>query len=144
MSKITCTPDGIAAAINRLARRPDADEARSLVPVMDEVFAEYAEVLGDRGRRSWARLATAHGAWLPSLAHEAMDAQDLRDAAVAAIEGTPSTEADYDDGMDGEDEYEYGGEDCPECGTALPEHGDYSGSMGDGGMGIRSRLGCSG
>lgn len=112
--RITQTPDGVAAAINQLARRPDADKARDLVPVMEAVFAEYQGALGGRDRLLWARLAEAFGAWLPSLAHEMLDAQDLRDAAVAAIEGRPSTEADYDDGLDDEDDGEDEDEDDPD------------------------------
>jgi hypothetical protein len=106
MSKIIRTPDGIAAAVNRLASTPTQPAARELIPVMDAVFAEYEEVLDGRDATLWARLARAFGAWLPELAHELIDAEEMREYAVEAIEGHPVGPETFDPGDDEEDGYE--------------------------------------
>jgi hypothetical protein len=105
MPTITRTPDGIAAAVNRLARTPNKAAARELIPVMDEVLAEYEEVLDGRDATLWARLARAFGASLPALAHETIDAEELREYAVAAINGDPATQETFDPGDDRDEEY---------------------------------------
>jgi hypothetical protein len=102
---ITRTPDGIAAAVNRLARTPDEVAARELIPVMDAVFAEYEDILDDRDAKLWARLARAFGAKLQPLAHELMSVDDLREIAVEAIDGDPAGPETFDPGDDRDEEY---------------------------------------
>jgi hypothetical protein len=106
MPKITRTPDGIAAAVNRLARTPDEVAARELIPVMDDVFAEYEDVLDGRDTKLWARLARAFGASLSPLADEMIDAEELREYAVAAIDGDPAGPETFDPGDDRDEHYE--------------------------------------